>query len=334
MKQILFRADGNSQIGLGHVMRCLALAEMLGPGYDRRFAIVQPTPEISWLIQEKGVLIIVLETNESPNLLAVIRPDDVVVLDGYSFSEPYQRMVRQKAQKLVFIDDLLEGYQVADVVINHAGAVTEYDYQAEPYTQFLLGTRYLLLRPEFFRPVSPTPAEGTIFVSLGGVDLHNVSARVLDGLRMVFRQLGQSWRVHLVVGPFHPNRAGLVAYEEYIEDLTVLSKLSAAQMVSELEQCQLAIVACSTVAYEACALSRPILPVKTADNQTQLAKFFTADLGTAFLQYDDSVSFFATQIRTALTSPGLTELLQKRRSRLFDGQSPERFRQLFARLCA
>lgn len=334
MKKIIFRADGNAQIGLGHVMRCLALAEMLGADYDRRFAIVQPSPEISWLIHEKGVMVIRLETNESAEFLAVLRPDDVLVLDGYSFSEPYQRMVWQKAKKLVFIDDLVEGYQVADVVINHAGAVTEYDYRAKPYTQFLLGTRYLMLRSEFFRPVTPPSTEGTIFVSLGGADPHNVSAKVLDGLRIVFRQLGQSRRVHLVVGPFHPNRAGLAAYEEHIEHLSILSNLSAAQIANELEKCQLAIVACSTVAYEACALSRPILPIQTADNQMQLAKFFTADLGTAFLQHNDSVSFFATQIRTALASANPTELLLKRRSRFFDGQSPERFRHLFARLCA
>ncbi|MDB5222992.1 MAG: Spore coat polysaccharide biosynthesis protein predicted glycosyltransferase, partial [Chitinophagaceae bacterium] len=43
---ILFRADGNSKIGLGHVYRCLAIAERLSEHFNCYFAIRQQSSEL------------------------------------------------------------------------------------------------------------------------------------------------------------------------------------------------------------------------------------------------------------------------------------------------
>jgi UDP-2,4-diacetamido-2,4,6-trideoxy-beta-L-altropyranose hydrolase len=339
MRKIIFRADGNAQIGLGHVMRCLALAQMLGPDYDRRFAIVQPSPEVMRLIQEKGFVVITLKTNDLAEFLAILRADDVVVLDGYSFPETYQRTIRELAKKLVFIDDLVEGHQVANVVINHAGGVETTDYQSEPQTKFCLGPPYVLLRPEFFEPQTPPPAKGPIFISLGGADPGNILVHVLDAVVVVNPEL----EIRAVLGPMYQFTESLVRFRELLPNLTLLQNLSAAEILAQIQQCQLAITACSTVSYEVCAVNRPLIAIQTAKNQDRLAMFLseqTLALPVIFnpMMVEHGFAFSDVEYRSALRRffvfPKYRQPNLEAQRRFFDGQSPERFRQLFAQLCA
>lgn len=338
MNQLLFRADGNAKIGLGHVMRCLALANMLTGKFSIRFALVDPSPDVRLLIEQAGLSIFSLpETTQQATFLEQIKPDEVVVLDGYAFDEAFQLAVRSKAKKLVFIDDLVSGHQVADLIINHAGGLSETDYEAEPYTQVYLGPHYALLRPEFLRPegFGPPPANGPIFVSLGGADPHNTSLTVLEAIRQVDAQLP----VHIVLGPFHPDRAAVEAFSRKLPNLTILQNLSAAQMVEEVKACHLAITACSTIAYEVCAINRPLITVVTADNQARLAQFLSDEKLALSVNFPTLLTrltpVLALDLMVKLSIQGaqfspetVAESLVNQR-RFFDGRSPERFRTLF-----
>lgn len=343
MHQLFFRADGNAQIGLGHVMRCLALADMLKGAFSMRFAIVEPTPDVRTLIENAGLSVIALSTfTQQADFLAQIEPTEIAVLDGYSFEEAFQQSVRDRAKKLVFIDDLVAGHQVADVTINHAGGVSETEYGASPNTQFYLGPHYALLRPEFLNPAGfgEPPVDGPIFVSLGGADPRNTSLTVLEAVRQVDAMLP----VHLVLGPFHPNRPTIEAFKNQLPNLTILQNLTASQMVSQLQQSSLAITACSTISYEVCAINRPLIAIVTADNQARLAQFLSEEklaLSVNFptlltrltpvLGLDQLIKF---SIQSFQFSPGNTAETLLNQRRFFDGRSPERFRALFDHLSA
>ena len=348
MSKLLFRADGNAQIGLGHVMRCLALANMLSGEFPMRFALVEPAPEICSLLIQNGMEVIELvDSDNREAFLSLIEPDDLVVLDGYSFDTAYQDEVRSHARKLVYIDDLNRAYQVADVVINHAGGVAQTDYKAEPYTQFCLGPHYALLRPEFLRSAGavdssegfgPPPTDGPIFVSMGGGDLFNTSLQVLEAIL----ETGITSPVRVVLGPFHPDRAAIEAFQSQLSNLTILQNLTAKQMADELHQCSLAITACSTIAYEVCAINRPLIAVVTADNQARLAQFLSTEKLAISVNFPKLLSRLrpSMELETALkleimlfqlSSETVTETLSNQR-RFFDGRSPERFRTLFREL--
>jgi UDP-2,4-diacetamido-2,4,6-trideoxy-beta-L-altropyranose hydrolase len=346
MKRLLFRADGNAQIGLGHVMRCLALIDMLKGEFLIRFAIVEPTPDVRSLIEKTDAEVISLPASSSlSSFLEVIEPQDIVVLDGYSFDESFQQTVRSRAKRLVYIDDLAAGHQVADVVINHAGGIAPNDYEAESYTQFFLGPHYALLRPEFLRPegfdevpqAGPIQA-GPIFVSLGGADPQNISLTVLEAIR----QVDASLPVHIVLGPFHPNRPSIDAFRTQLPRLTILQNLSAGQMAQELYQSSLAITACSTISYEVCAVNRPLIAVVTADNQARLAQFLSEEKLALSVNFPTLLTrltpvlgldqLVKLSIQSFQFSPDtVTESLANQR-RFFDGRSPERFRDLFDQL--
>ncbi len=341
MSKLLFRADGNAQIGLGHVMRCLALADMLRGDFPMRFALVEPAPEIRSLLIENGISVIEISDSDSKaEFLSLIEPDDIVVLDGYSFNSDYQDEIRSQAQKLVYIDDLTRAYQVADVVINHAGGVATTDYKAAAYTQFCLGPHYALLRPEFLRPegFGQAPADGPIFVSMGGGDLFNTSLQVLEAIL----ETGITSPVRVILGPFHPDRAAIEAFQNQLPNLTILQNLTAKQMADEIQQCSLAITACSTIAYEVYAINRPLIAVVTANNQARLAQFLSEEKLAISVNFPKLLSRLrpSMELETALkleimlfqlSSDTVTETLANQR-RFFDGRSPERFRTLFREL--
>ena len=341
MNKLLFRADGNAQIGMGHVMRCLALADMLKGDFSMRFAIVEPASAVSALIESAGLAVVTLSESEPQHeLLNQIQPDEIVVLDGYSFDESVQQLIRTRAKRLVLIDDLVKGHQIADVVINHAGSVAVTDYDSDTYTRFCLGPHYALLRPEFLRleGFGQVPADGFIFVSLGGADPKSTSLTVLEAIRQVDAALP----IHLVLGPFHPNRPAIEAFGKQLPNLTILQNLTAAQMVDELQQCGLAITACSTIAYEVCAINRPLIAVVTAENQDRIAQFLSEEklalsvnfptLLTRLTPVISLETMLKLSIQGFLLSPETAIATLENQRRFFDGRSPERFRVLFREL--
>ncbi|GAB3712572.1 UDP-2,4-diacetamido-2,4,6-trideoxy-beta-L-altropyranose hydrolase [Spirosoma flavus] len=343
MKQLIFRADGNAQIGMGHVMRCLALAAMLKSDFSMQFAIVEPESEISTLIKKAGLSVFALPPDENQTaFLAQIQPESIVVLDGYSFDKPFQRAIRERAKKLVFIDDLISGHQVVDVLVNHAGGVTSQEYDAEAYTQFCLGPHYALLRPEFLRSegFGTSPENGPVFVSLGGADPQNVSLTVLEAIQ----QANADLPVHLVLGPFHPNHPSIEAFQNQLPNLKILQNLTASQMVDEIQKCRLAITACSTISYEVCAVNRPLIAIVTAENQDRLARFLSEEKLALSVNFPtlltqltpvlalNQILKLAIQSFTFSPETAAETLINQRR--FFDGRSPERFRNLFRELSA
>jgi spore coat polysaccharide biosynthesis predicted glycosyltransferase SpsG len=184
------------------------------------------------------------------------------------------------------------------------------------------------------------PAEGPIFVSLGGADPQNTSLSVLEAVRQVDNTLP----VRIVLGPFHPNPQAVENFSSQLSNLTILQNLSASQMVTELTQCSLAITACSTIAYEVCAISRPLITVVSADNQARLAQFLADEKLALSVNFPNLLSRLtpSMSLETALKlaiqlfqfSPeAVTNTLHNQRH-FFDGRSPERFRTLFDRLCS
>jgi UDP-2,4-diacetamido-2,4,6-trideoxy-beta-L-altropyranose hydrolase len=326
MKRILFRADGNSQTGMGHIMRSLALAEMLGDtdrGFEQRFAVQQPSEVVLKLFAKKGIPVIRLATNSLDEFLPHVTADDVVVLDGYAYDEAFQRAVRKQAHKLVFIDDLMQGKQVADVVINHAGDVTPADYQTEPYTKLLLGAGYALVNPAFQQKAQPKNGENKAFVNMGGADPHNVSREVVELL------LTQHAGLHITValGAENPH---VDTFADLPKDrLSIQQNLSAKQMARSIGGSGLSVVAASTIAYEVATVSRPMVIIQTADNQSRMVSFMRDRhmiLGALTLPLAPD------KLQAAVSKARLTPTVFKQRL-IFDGKAADRYKHLFTQLC-
>ncbi len=193
---LLFRVDAGVNLGLGHAMRCLALAQAWQDrGGGVVFAMAQAPPALESRLLSEGMEVIRLDASpgsandaRQTGALARERRAPWVVLDGYQFDSEYQRQVKELQLFLLVIDDYGHaGHYRADLLLNQNPHAHEGLYfNREAYTRLLLGTRYALLRREFlpwreWRREIPSVAR-KILVTLGGGDPDNVTARVLQAL--------------------------------------------------------------------------------------------------------------------------------------------------------
>ena len=182
MKPDLYiRADGNAQIGLGHLVRCSALAHMLKNDFNIIFFCRSIPKSLEQEFNKSGFKVIHIKDDEE--FLESISNDKIVVLDGYNFGLDYQRKVKETGCKLVCIDDLHDRKFVADLIINHTPGITPKDYHAQPYTCFALGPEYALLRPSFLEQTKrgrKIKKIETLLIAFGGADPKGLTKKTLQ----------------------------------------------------------------------------------------------------------------------------------------------------------
>jgi UDP-2,4-diacetamido-2,4,6-trideoxy-beta-L-altropyranose hydrolase len=198
-QNLVIRADAGSQIGTGHVMRCLALAQAWQDveGYAT-FLMAEVTPALKTRLHSERVEVIHFSTQPGSaddavqtRELAQQSGATWVVMDGYRFGADYQRIIKDANLCILFIDDNGHSdHYYADIVLNQNIYANESLYSnKEPYTQLLLGTRYVLLRREFLKWQGwkrniPKVAK-KVLVTLGGSDPDNVTLGVIRALNKV-----------------------------------------------------------------------------------------------------------------------------------------------------
>ncbi len=270
--KIYFRADGNSQIGLGHITRSLALADMLKEHFEIYFLIQEPSQEIIAQIQEVTKNIIILP--QTQDFLAEAHKvaqsylvgKEIVVLDGYYFQTDYQKIIKAKGTKLVCIDDLHAWHFVADVVINHAGGVQGSDYSCEPYTKLCLGLEYALLRKPFLEAAKQErniEKIENVFICFGGSDPHNFTEKALKACieAQIFKE------IHVVVGSAYTHFESLKNLTIQEKNVFLYQNLNAQDLCNVMQKCHLGIVPASSIAYECLAVGMYLIVGYYVENQ-------------------------------------------------------------------
>ena len=158
MMNLVFRVDADAGIGMGHLMRCLALAQgAQARGAHITFLSHCETIALRSRVEAAGFVFIPIEHShpapgDLPRTLDMLKElaANWVVLDNYYFDSAYQAAIRQAGYRLLAIDDVghLAEYH-ADILLNQNIGAEKIRYRCDPDTRFLAGTRYVLLRPEF-----------------------------------------------------------------------------------------------------------------------------------------------------------------------------------------
>ncbi|MER2998774.1 UDP-2,4-diacetamido-2,4,6-trideoxy-beta-L-altropyranose hydrolase [Pontibacter populi] len=327
-RRIIFRADGNSRIGLGHVVRSLALAAILRDDFECVFAIQEPDKALKEQILQTCHGLITLpvctpgEARFTYELAAYISEEEIVVLDGYNFGTEYQQTIKSRDAVLVCIDDIHSYPFVADVILNQAGGVEASNYRTAPYTKLLLGPEYALLREPFLKASKAKrelpKGKLKILLNLGGADPDNHTLQIAKELAEVQTMA----TIQVVVGSAYKHLPELQDWLHAHKNYRLHQNLDASQMASLMKKCAVAITSASGVAYEYAAVGGVLFVKQTADNQAGLYKFLTEN-GVAQVYSSDALK---------QDVPDQFEAQIAVQRQYFDGNSDERLRQVFQQL--
>lgn len=272
---LIIRADASVRIGIGHVMRCLALAQQWRHRGGRViFAQAETVPALTARLQEEGIETSALagsagtaDDAQETIALAQICGARCVVADGYAFGAAWQKQIKDAGLRLLVIDDYghAEHYH-ADLVLNQNAGVDAALYaRRDPKTRLLLGTRYALLRREFLasRPgahVTPERAQ-KILVTLGGSDPDNVTARVVAALAPL-----ADIEAVVVAGGGNPNLAA-IRHAVEVAGPAIRLVVNATNMPELMAWADVAISAAGSTSWELAFMGLPSVLIVTAENQ-------------------------------------------------------------------
>ncbi|WP_322003681.1 UDP-2,4-diacetamido-2,4,6-trideoxy-beta-L-altropyranose hydrolase [Marinobacter alexandrii] len=298
---VVFRADASVQIGTGHVMRSLTLAEALRrKGHQCRFICHDFPGHLGRQIREKGFRVDTLPTptgdvegrvsdddNSYAEWLGISWREDAfhtlrfigdfepdwIVVDHYALDARWEERVSSVAGKVMVIDDLADRPHFADILLDQNLGRSEVDYDefVSAICKRLVGPEYALLRPEFHRLRARSldrrdePELLRILVSMGGTDTPNATAAVIASLES--SSLPSQLRLDVVMGATAPwmNDIQNVAKTSRF-NVTVSTNVQ--DMGERMCLADLSIGAAGSTSWERCALGLPSIVVSQAQNQS------------------------------------------------------------------
>jgi len=284
-KTLFIRADATTDIGTGHVMRCLALAQACqDQGGEVTFISHCESEALRQrLIDERMNFVNINKPHPDPSdlkqtlkeLSAMSYQPSAncwIVIDGYHFDAVYQKTIKDTGYKILWIDDYGHAaHYYADLVLNQNISAEETLYtHREPYTRLLLGTRYALLRREFkkwqdWQREIPDTAQ-KVLVTMGGGDPDNVTMKVIQALKQINIS---GLKAKIVIGPANPNMQIL---EREISDHANLELITNVTNMPELMAwADIAVAAGGSTCWELALMGLPNILIVFANNQVAVA---------------------------------------------------------------
>ena len=216
MRSLVFRADGDHQIGTGHFARALRLAERLSGSGDRVTFVSHSIDGCAGLIERRGYGLILLppisegSSVQAASAVGALEPH-FVLNDVRDTTTEYMQSLRSTGARTVNFDDRGPGAVLADLLID---ANRLPDEAADVTPPALFGPEYIVLDESFER--AHRPPKGVrdrveeLFVFAGGSDPADLTLKALEAIE----QLEPAWHTTVVLGYAYRRHAEAAALAE------------------------------------------------------------------------------------------------------------------------
>jgi UDP-2,4-diacetamido-2,4,6-trideoxy-beta-L-altropyranose hydrolase len=327
---IVFRVDSSTQIGLGHLMRCLALADVLKQDGCNVTFLCRALEGNSIEAIEHSVIVLdknddfrsddiyvnslgaTQEQDANQTIKMMPKSIDLLVVDSYALGQEWHQRLRPHTRKILVIDDLADRQFDCDILLNQNLGVEPVAYEGKVPKDctLLLGCNYALLRQEF----SDTRAKSlekrrrtnkveNILVSLGGGDVDNLTFDILQ-------QIDSRFNVVVVLGKAS---AHVEAIQAYAKDKTIEVIVDSNNMAEIMLNADIAIGAGGSTSWERCCLGLPTLLYVLADNQRWVASQLE-DLGAVIV-----IENLKMDLQLLVESPELINTMSNKSRSICDG---------------
>lgn len=268
--EIFIRADGNSTIGFGHLMRALAFANHAKSISIVTLVIRNPDRIAQDACHHYGIQLLDISripiNDEAFYLGKLAGRGKIVFLDGYSFDELYQQQVKQSGCFLVCMDDHHDRMFLADCIINVAEIEDPSKVLRKVSSRLVYGLKYALIRPEFSVYSKEVEKIDQVFVCFGGgAETLPLIDKTLQSLSLANLSLD---KILVVLNEKLIPQVNDLYSSKFAElPLELLSNLSSSAIANLISNSRIGICSSSTVSLECRALGLPILSGYFVANQ-------------------------------------------------------------------
>lgn len=266
MKKIIIRTDASVEIGSGHVMRCLTIADHLkGRGCNVQF----------WMEPLAGNLINFVAQQGYKNI-SKAEGADLYIVDHYGLDIEWEKSIRQHTRKLMVIDDLARVHD-CDLLLDQnvvPNFESRYDGLVPNHCVKLLGPTFLMMREEFIEARQRIQQHNEniqrLLVFMGGTDPTNETLKILIALE------GCTFaHIDVVVGNSNIQKEKI---EQICRERSYHYHCQISYMAQLMQQADFCIGAGGGTMWERCYVGLPSSSTVVADNQI-ITTNYAAQLG-------------------------------------------------------
>lgn len=310
--KVAFRADASLQMGTGHVMRCLTLADALAArGTDCQFICREHPGNLIEHIRGKGYVVHALPACTEPvgaSLLAIKATGDApapahsqwlgatqeqdaeacatilaelqpawLIVDHYALDARWEQALKPHYQRLMVIDDLADRPHACDLLLDQTFGRHPEDYHAwvPADCQLLCGSEYALLRPEFatLRSYSLQRRENPQIEHLL-ITMGGVDKdNATDQVLQALKSCELPANCHITV-VMGATAPWLAEVSRQAEQMSwpTKVKVGVSNMAQLMADSDLTIGAAGATSWERCCLGLPTIMLVLADNQRKVAQ--------------------------------------------------------------
>lgn len=270
MPTVIIRADASTQIGSGHIMRCLTIAQQLK---------AKQVEVLFMMANLQGNLIAYVESQGFQTITAYENAN-LYIIDHYEIDYKEEQIIRGFTEKIMVIDDLANRKHDCNILLDQ-NVVPHFENRYEEYVptycKKLLGPRYLIMREEFViarkNMITRDFSIDNLLVFMGGTDPTNETLKVLNALEGL-----QYTTVNIVVGNGNEEKEKIKQLCEakgyhYHQQINYMAKL--------MQEADFCIGAGGGTMWERCYIGLPSSSTIVAENQ-RLTTNYAQQLGAVY----------------------------------------------------
>ncbi len=281
--KVCFRTDASFNIGTGHVMRCLTLADELSQkGADINFVCREEPGNLISYIENRGYKVhqlpreIDIDTDRklTKEILSKYESkSDWLIIDHYDIDISYESSLRDHVKKIMVIDDLANREHDCDLLLDQNYSKNENRYNGlvpENCIQ-LLGPEYAILRSQFQKArANLRERDGgvnRILVFMGGVDSKDITSKVLRAINILVRS---DIAIDVVIGNLNPHHDEIKILASKIPN--TICHHNVEDLAKFMSSADICIGAGGTTTWERCCVGLPTITIVLAGNQKDISE--------------------------------------------------------------
>lgn len=254
--------EGFSKTGYGHITRCFSLYQAFEEKYINPTLYINGDDNVKSLLPDSNHKIIDWAAHPT-KLIGEIKNSDIIIIDSYLAGKDFYDNISKHAKVSLSIDDTFRLDYPDGIILNGTINAETFPYKKKPGKEYLLGTKYIPLRKEFWNAESRkfNREISSILITFGATDSQNLTSSILKSLHESFPVIKKK----VVIGSGFINKNEI----ETLRDNTMeLFYSPPASLIRELMlSSDIAITAAGQTLYELAVSGTPSIAIAVAENQ-------------------------------------------------------------------